>query len=106
MIDLSPTHLGCQAKQLLTVMSKYQKITINAIQIQQKFHLLWKYFNHSEVYDGIKICSQLHFFIYESINTCKHVETLCLHTDFVFFSISKLQNRNSDSYFFKNKQYF
>ena len=57
MIDLSPTHLGCQAKQLLTVMSKYQKITINAIQIQQKFHLLWKYFNHSEVYDGIKICS-------------------------------------------------
>ena len=23
-----------------------------------------KYFNHSEVYDGIKICSQLHFFTF------------------------------------------
>ena len=50
-----------------------------------------KYFNHSEVYDSIKICSQLHFF---------KVETLCLHSDlFFFFSISKLQYRNSNSYF-------
>ena len=58
-----------------------------------------KYFNHSEVYDGIKICSQLHFFTYESINTCDNVETPCLHSDLVFFSISKLQYRNSNSYF-------
>ena len=58
-----------------------------------------KYFNHSEVYDGIKICSQLHFFTYESINTCDNVETSCLHSDLVFFSISKLQFRNSNSYF-------
>ena len=49
-----------------------------------------KYFNHSEVYDGIKICSQLHFFTYESINTCDNVETSCLHSDLVFSSISKL----------------
>ena len=34
-----------------------------------------KHFNHSEVYDGIKICSQLQFFTYESINTCDNVET-------------------------------
>ena len=58
-----------------------------------------KYFNHSEVYDGIKTCSQLHFFAYESVNTCDTVETSCLHSDFVFFSISKLQYRNSNSYF-------
>ena len=58
-----------------------------------------KYFNHSEVYDGIKICSQLHFFNYESINTCDTVETSCLHSDLVFFSISKLQYRNSNFYF-------
>ena len=58
-----------------------------------------KYFNHSEVYDGIKICRQLHFFTYESINTCGNVETPCLHSDVVFFSISKLQYRNSNSYF-------
>ena len=58
-----------------------------------------KYFNHSDVYDGIKICSQLHFFIYETINTCDNVETSCLHSDLVFFSISKLQYRNSNSYF-------
>ena len=32
-----------------------------------------KYFNHSEVYDDIKTCSQLHFFTYESINTCDTV---------------------------------
>ena len=44
-----------------------------------------KYFNHSEVYDGIKICSQLHFFTYESIITCDNVETSCLHSDLVFF---------------------
>ena len=58
-----------------------------------------KYFNHSEVYDSIKICSQLHFFNYESINTCDDVETSCLHSDLVFFSISKLQYRNFNSYF-------
>ena len=43
-----------------------------------------KYFNHSEVYDGIKICGQLHFFTYESINTCDNIETSCLHSDLVF----------------------
>ena len=58
-----------------------------------------KYFNHSEVYDGIKICSQLHFFTYESINTCDNLETSCLHSGLAFFSISKLQYRNSNSYF-------
>ena len=58
-----------------------------------------KYFNHSEIYDGIKTCSQLYFFTYESINTCDTVETSCLHSDLVFFSISKLQYRNSNSYF-------
>ena len=58
-----------------------------------------KYFNHSEVYDGINICSQLHFFTYESINTCDNVETSCLHSDLIFFSISKLQYRNFNSYF-------
>ena len=58
-----------------------------------------KYFNHSEVYGSIKICSQLHFFTYESINTCDTVETSCLHSDLVFFSISKLQYKNSNSYF-------
>ena len=31
------------------------------------------YFNHSEVYDGIKICGQLHFFTYESINKCDNI---------------------------------
>ena len=58
-----------------------------------------KYFNHSEVYDGMKTSGQLHFFTYESINTCDTVETSCLHSDLVFFSISKLQYRNSNSYF-------
>ena len=58
-----------------------------------------KYFNHSKAYDGIKNCSQLRFFTYESINTRNNVETLCLHSDLVFFSISKLQYRNSSSYF-------
>ena len=58
-----------------------------------------KYFTHSEVYDGIKTCSQLHFFTYGSINTCDTVGTSCLHSDLVFFSISKLQYRNSNSYF-------
>ena len=33
------------------------------------------------------------------INTCDNEETLCLHSDLVFFSISKLQYRNSNSYF-------
>ena len=55
-----------------------------------------KYFNHSEVYEGIKTCGQLHFFTYESIKT---VETSCLHSDLVFFSISELQYGNSNSYF-------
>ena len=45
-----------------------------------------KYFNHSEVYGSIKTCSQLHFFTYESVNTCDTVGTSCLHSDFVFFS--------------------
>ena len=59
-----------------------------------------KYFNLSEVYDGIKICSQLHFFTYESIITCGNVETSCLHSDLIFFfSISKFQYENSNSYF-------
>ena len=58
-----------------------------------------KYFTHSEVYDGIKTCSQLHFFTYGSINTCDTVGTSCLHSDLVFFLISKLQYRNSNSYF-------
>ena len=62
-----------------------------------------KYFNHSEVYDSIKICSQLHFFTYESIITCDNVKTSCLHSDlvffFFFFSISKIQYKNSSSYF-------
>ena len=58
-----------------------------------------KYFNLSEVYDSIKICSQLHFFTYESINTSDTVETSCLHSDLVFFSISKPQYKNSNSYF-------
>ena len=57
------------------------------------------HFNHSEVYDSIKICSQLHFFTYESINTCHNVETSCLQSDLVFCSISKLQYRNSNSCF-------
>ena len=58
-----------------------------------------KYFNHSEVYGGIKTCSQLHFFTYESTKTCNTVETSCFQSDLVFFSISKLQYRNSNSYF-------
>ena len=41
----------------------------------------------------------MHFFTYESINTGDNVETLCLHSDLVFFSISKLQYRYSNSYF-------
>ena len=57
------------------------------------------YSTHSEVYDGIKTCSQLHFFNYGSINTCDTVETSCLYSDLVLFSISKLQYRNSNSYF-------
>ena len=44
-----------------------------------------KYFNHSEVYDGIKTCSQLHFFTYESINTCDTVETSNMRFDLAFF---------------------
>ena len=58
-----------------------------------------KYFNHSEVYGSIKTCSLLHFFTYESIKTCNTVETSCLQSDLLFFSISKLQYRNSNSYF-------
>ena len=58
-----------------------------------------RYLNPSEVYGGIKTCSQLHFFAHESINTCDTVETSCLHSDLVFFSFSKLQYRNSNSYF-------
>ena len=58
-----------------------------------------KYFNHSEVYGGMKTCSELHFFTNESIITCDNVETSCLNSDLVFFSISKLQYRNSNSYF-------
>ena len=58
-----------------------------------------KYFNHSKVYDGIKICSQSYFFTHESINTCDNGETSCLYSDLVFFSISKLQYRKSNSYF-------
>ena len=50
-----------------------------------------KFFNHSGVYDGIKTCSQLHFFTYESMNTSDNVETSCLYSD--------LQYRNSNSYF-------
>ena len=57
------------------------------------------YFNHSEVHDGLKICSQSNFFTYESLNICDNVETSCLHSDLVFLSISKLQYRNSNSYF-------
>ena len=34
-----------------------------------------KYFNHSEVYDGRKTCSQSNFFTYESMNICDNVET-------------------------------
>ena len=55
--------------------------------------------NHSKVYDSIKTFSKLHFFTYESINRCDTVETSYLHSEFVFFSISKLQYRNSNSYF-------
>ena len=33
------------------------------------------------------------------MNTCDNVETSCLHSDLVFFSISKLQDRNSNSNF-------
>ena len=47
-----------------------------------------KYFKHFEVYDSIKICSELNFFIYESINTCDNAETSGLHSD-----------RNSNCYF-------
>ena len=58
-----------------------------------------KYCNHLEVYDGIKTCSQSHFFTYESINTFGNVETSRLYSDLAFFSISKFQHRNSNSYF-------
>ena len=58
-----------------------------------------KYFNHSEFYDGIKIYSQLNFITYRSINTCDNAETSCLYSGLVFVSISKLQCRNSNSYF-------
>ena len=58
-----------------------------------------KYSNHSKVYDGIKTGSQSHFFTYESINMFDNVEFLCLQSDLVLFSISKLQYRNSISYF-------
>ena len=43
-----------------------------------------KYFNHSDVYDGIKTCSQLRFFTYEFINTCDTVETSCLYSELAF----------------------
>ena len=33
------------------------------------------------------------------MNACNNVETSCLHSDLVFFSISKLQDRNSNSNF-------
>ena len=58
-----------------------------------------KYFNHSEVYNGIKTCGQLHFFYLWILNTCNAVETSRLHSDLVLFSISKLKYRNSNSYF-------
>ena len=58
-----------------------------------------KYFKHSEVYVGVKTYSPLHFFTYESINTCDTREISCLHCDLVFFSISKLQYKNFNSYF-------
>ena len=58
-----------------------------------------KYFKHSDVYDGINPCSQLRFFTYESVKTCNSVESSCFHSDLVFFSISKLQYGNSNSYF-------
>ena len=42
--ELTPlTHLGHQAKQLLTVKSKHQKISM-PLKFHQKFHLLWKCF--------------------------------------------------------------
>ena len=44
-------------------------------------------------------CSQSHFFTYESINACENLETSCLYSDFVFSSISKIRQRNSNSYF-------
>ena len=44
-------------------------------------------------------CSQSHFFTYESINACENLETSCLYSDFVFSPISKLRQRNSNSYF-------
>ena len=55
-----------------------------------------KYFNHS---DGIKTCSQSHLFIYESISICDNEETSSVYSDLVFISISKLEYRNSNSYF-------
>ena len=58
-----------------------------------------KYFNHSEVYDGIKTCGQLHIFTYESVKTSDTVETSCLHSGLASFLISKLQYRNSNSCF-------
>ena len=57
-----------------------------------------KYFNYSKVYGGIRTCSQWHFFIYESVNTCEYVKT-CLHSDLLFLSVSKLHYRNYNSYF-------
>ena len=41
-----------------------------------------KYYNHSEAYNGIKTFSQLHFFTYESINTCEYVKTSCQFLNF------------------------
>ena len=58
-----------------------------------------KYLNHSEVYDGMKTCGQLHIFTYESVKTSDTVETSCLHSGLAFFLISKLQYRNSNSCF-------
>ena len=59
-----------------------------------------KYFRgHSEAYDGIKACSQLHIYTCEFMNTCEYIETSCLYSDLVLLSISKLQYRNSNSYF-------
>ena len=51
----------------------------------------------AQCYD--KTCNQSHFLTYESINTCDNAETSCLYSDLVFFPISKLHYRNSNSYF-------
>ena len=58
-----------------------------------------KYFYHLQAYDSTKVCSQLHLFSYESMNTCDNVKSLHLYSDLVFSSISKLQYRNWNFYF-------